>query len=142
MGEVYQATDTVLERSVAVKVLSDRYSRDPEARTRFRREALAAARLSGEPHVITVFDVGEHEVRPFIVMEYLEGGSLHTKLSPGRSTQTMLSTGSGRPPRPSTRPTGKASCTEMSSLPICYSTVAAAFRCSTSVSRRRPASTR
>ena len=84
MGEVYRATDTVLERPVAVKVLSDRYARDSEARTRFKREARAAARLSGELHVITVFDVGEHEERPFIVMEYLEGGSLHDKLSAGR----------------------------------------------------------
>jgi serine/threonine-protein kinase len=83
MGEVYRATDTVLERPVAVKVLAERYSRDPEARGRFKREAMAAARLSGEPHVITVFDVAEHAGRPFIVMEYLEGGSLHDKLSAG-----------------------------------------------------------
>ena len=83
MGEVYRATDTVLERPVAVKVLADRYSRDPEARGRFKREAMAAARLSGEPHVITVFDVGEHEARPFIVMEFLDGGSLHAKVSAG-----------------------------------------------------------
>ena len=84
MGEVYRATDTVLERRVAVKVLADRYAREPQARARFKREALAAARLSGQPHVITVFDVGEHEERPFIVMEYMEGGSLHDKVSAGR----------------------------------------------------------
>jgi tRNA A-37 threonylcarbamoyl transferase component Bud32 len=83
MGEVYRATDAVLGRPVAVKLLAERYARDPEARGRFKREALAAARLSGEPHVITVFDVGEHEERPFIVMEYLEGGSLHDKLTAG-----------------------------------------------------------
>jgi serine/threonine-protein kinase len=83
MGEVYRATDSVLERKVAVKLLADRYSTDPEVRARFRREALAAARLSGRPHVITVFDVGEHEERPFIVMEYLEGGSVHDRLREG-----------------------------------------------------------
>jgi eukaryotic-like serine/threonine-protein kinase len=83
MGEVYRATDTVLERKVAVKLLSQRYATEDEVRTRFRREALAAARLSGAPHVITVFDVGEHRKRPFIVMEYLEGGSVHDRLREG-----------------------------------------------------------
>ena len=61
MGEVYRATDTVLERTVAVKVLSDRYARQDDARARFRREALAAARLSAAPNVVTVFDVAEHD---------------------------------------------------------------------------------
>src|SRR5256714_5167723 len=76
MGEVYRATDSTLGRAVAVKVLAERYSRDDAIRQRFTREALAAARLSGEPHIVTIFDVGEHAERPFIVMEYLSGGSL------------------------------------------------------------------
>jgi serine/threonine protein kinase len=76
MGEVYRATDSVLGRAVAVKLLAERYSRDDAVRGRFTREALAAARLSGEPHIVTVFDVGEHREQPFIVMEYLGGGSL------------------------------------------------------------------
>jgi eukaryotic-like serine/threonine-protein kinase len=80
MGEVYRAIDSVLERKVAVKVLSERYSREEEVRARFRREALAAARLSGTPHVITVFDVGEYRRQPYIVMEYLDGGSVHDRL--------------------------------------------------------------
>jgi hypothetical protein len=83
MGEVYRATDTVLERKVAIKLLSERYATEEEVRARFRREALAAARLSGSPHIITVFDVGEHRKRPFIVMEYLEGGSVHDRLREG-----------------------------------------------------------
>ncbi len=83
MGEVYRATDSILERKVAVKMLSDRHSREEEVRARFRREALAAARLSGTPHVITVFDVGEHEEQPYIVMEYLDGGSVHDRLRDG-----------------------------------------------------------
>jgi serine/threonine-protein kinase len=83
MGEVYRATDSVLERKVAVKMLSERHSREEEVRTRFRREALAAARLSGTPHVITVFDVGEHKEQPYIVMEYLDGGSVHERLREG-----------------------------------------------------------
>jgi eukaryotic-like serine/threonine-protein kinase len=83
MGEVYRATDSILERKVAVKMLSARHAREEEVRTRFRREALAAARLSGTPHVITVFDVGEHEEQPYIVMEYLDGGSVHERLREG-----------------------------------------------------------
>ena len=83
MGEVYRATDSLLERPVAVKLLSERHAREEEVRTRFRREALAAARLSGTPHVITVFDVGEHEQQPYIVMEYLDGGSVHQRLRDG-----------------------------------------------------------
>jgi eukaryotic-like serine/threonine-protein kinase len=84
MGEVYRATDTALERTVAVKVLSDRYARQDDARARFRREALAAARLSATPNVVTVFDVAEHDGRPLIVMEYLEGGSVYERLRAGR----------------------------------------------------------
>jgi eukaryotic-like serine/threonine-protein kinase len=80
MGEVYRAVDSVLERTVAIKVLSERHSREKEVRARFRREALAAARLSGTPHVITVFDVGEHDEQPYLVMEYLDGGSVHDRL--------------------------------------------------------------
>jgi eukaryotic-like serine/threonine-protein kinase len=84
MGEVYRATDSVLERQVAVKLLSDRYAKQEDARARFRREALAAARLSAAPNVVTVFDVAEHRGRPLIVMEYLDGGTVHERLKEGR----------------------------------------------------------
>jgi tetratricopeptide (TPR) repeat protein len=76
MGEIYMAHDRELERRVAVKILDEHVAENPEFRQRFRREALTAARLSGEAHVVTIFDVGEHEGRPFIVMEYLPGGTL------------------------------------------------------------------
>jgi tetratricopeptide (TPR) repeat protein len=59
-----------------VKVLADAYAADESIRQRFTREAHAAARLSGTANVVTIFDVGEWESRPFFVMEYLEGGSL------------------------------------------------------------------
>jgi eukaryotic-like serine/threonine-protein kinase len=84
MGEIYRTTDTVLGRTVAVKLLAERYAQDESVRGRFTREALAAARLSGEPSIVTIFDVGEHEQRPFIVMEYLGGGSLEERLRSGR----------------------------------------------------------
>jgi eukaryotic-like serine/threonine-protein kinase len=80
MGEIYRATDASLGRAVAIKLLAERYSSDDDIRRRFTREALAAARLSGEPYVITIFDVGEHAERPFIVMEYLSGGSLEDRI--------------------------------------------------------------
>jgi serine/threonine protein kinase len=83
MGEIYRATDTTLGRAVAVKILADRLAADSDVRGRFMREALAAARLSGDPHIVTIFDVGEHEERPFLVMEYLSGGSLEEQLRDG-----------------------------------------------------------
>ena len=80
MGEIYRATDSTLGRAVAIKVLSERYAEDESVRERFTREALAAARLSGQPNTVTIYDVGEHNRRPYIVMEYLGGGSLDDAL--------------------------------------------------------------
>ena len=80
MGDVYHAIDGLLSRTVAVKVLAERHARDPDVRARFTREARAAARLSAHPNVVTVFDVGEHDGQPFIVMEYLEGGSVYDRI--------------------------------------------------------------
>ncbi|MDP9491172.1 MAG: serine/threonine-protein kinase [Actinomycetota bacterium] len=80
MGDVYRATDTELGRTVAIKVLADRYSDDQGIRRRFTHEAQAAARISGEPNTVTIFDVGEWEGHPYIVMEFLEGGTLENRL--------------------------------------------------------------
>ena len=76
MGEIYVARDRTLERTVAIKLLGDQFARDEGIRGRFTREAHAAARLSGHPHIVTIFDIGEGDGRPFIVMEHLGGGSL------------------------------------------------------------------
>jgi serine/threonine-protein kinase len=81
MGEIFRATDQELGRDVAVKVLAERYAQDDGLRQRFKREALAAARLSGNPNIVTIFDVDEHNGRPLIVMEYLSGGSLEERPS-------------------------------------------------------------
>jgi serine/threonine-protein kinase len=80
MGVIYRAHDESLARDVAVKVLEERYARDEDVRGRFTREALAAARLSKSPGTVTIFDVGEWNGRPFIVMELLPGGSLADRL--------------------------------------------------------------
>jgi serine/threonine protein kinase len=76
MGAIYRATDSTLGRAVAIKVLAEPYAQDESTRERFTREALAAARLSGQPNTVMIYDVGEHDHRPYIVMEYLSGGSL------------------------------------------------------------------
>jgi serine/threonine-protein kinase len=80
MAEIYRATDTELGRDVAVKVLSGDCAEDGTVRARFLREARAAARLSGEPHTVSLYDVGEYADRPFLVMEYLPGGSLADRI--------------------------------------------------------------
>ncbi|HEY2371990.1 MAG TPA: protein kinase [Gaiellaceae bacterium] len=80
MGEIFRATDTALGRAVAIKVLDERYAQDFSVRQRFTREALSVARLSGNPNIVTIYDVGEQGDRPFIVMEYLAGGSLEQRL--------------------------------------------------------------
>jgi serine/threonine-protein kinase len=83
MGEVYRASDTLLDRTVAVKLLDERYATDENVRLRFTREALMAAGLSSEPGIVKIFDVAEIDGRPFIVMEYLPGGSLDDELRRG-----------------------------------------------------------
>ena len=84
MASVWSAEDRVLERTVAVKLLAEQFLDDAPAKARFMREARAAAALSSHPHVVTIFDVGEHDGRPYIVMEYLAGGSVADAVSGGR----------------------------------------------------------
>ena len=82
MGEVYKATDTRLERTVAIKVLPAHVASDPERKSRFEREAKTVAALS-HPHICPVFDVGREGETDFLVMEYLEGETLADRLSKG-----------------------------------------------------------
>src|SRR5947209_8290152 len=84
MGEILLVDDTLLGRPVVLKLLAETYARDELLRKRFLREANAAARLSGNPHVVTIYDVGEWEGRPFIAMEYLPNGDLHRRMAQGR----------------------------------------------------------
>jgi eukaryotic-like serine/threonine-protein kinase len=83
MGEIFLARDRELGRRVAVKILDSRFADDVNLRRRFRREALTAARLSTDPHIVTIFDVGEWQGRPYIVMEYLPGGTLRDRMGQG-----------------------------------------------------------
>jgi eukaryotic-like serine/threonine-protein kinase len=77
MANVYRARDTMLERTVAIKILRDDYSRDPTFLDRFRQEAKAAANLS-HPNIVTVHDFGLDRGQLFIVMEFVPGTDLKT----------------------------------------------------------------
>jgi serine/threonine protein kinase len=74
MSNVYKATDRILERTVAVKILAEHLSDDERFVARFKREALAVAKLI-HPHIVQVYDTGVDDGRHYIVMEYVEGRS-------------------------------------------------------------------
>ncbi len=78
MASVWCARDHALRRNVAIKLLAERFADDDDANARFLREARAAARLSGHPNVVMIYDVGEAAAdgRAFIVMEFLAGGTV------------------------------------------------------------------
>jgi len=80
MASVWAAEDELLGRLVAIKVLAPGYTADASARRRFEREARAAARVSDHPHVVTIYDVAEHDGQAFIVMEHFSGGTVADRL--------------------------------------------------------------
>ena len=83
MGEVYRATDTRLDRTVAIKVLPEHLASDPQRRERFEREARAVSSLN-HPHICTLHDIGEQDGVHYLVMEMVEGETLQQRLEKGR----------------------------------------------------------
>ena len=76
MGEVWLAEDTMLERKVAIKLLPTEFTKDPDRVRRFEQEAKAVSALN-HPHIITIYEIGEAEEGRFIVMELVQGHTLH-----------------------------------------------------------------
>jgi serine/threonine protein kinase len=95
MGEVYRARDTSLKRDVAIKVVREYWSRDPDRLRRFELEAQATAALN-HPNIVSIFHVGQYNGSPYIVTELLQGETLRDRLRRGpmrlRETSTSLST--------------------------------------------------
>src|SRR5882672_5246572 len=79
MGEVYRARDTLLKRDVAIKVLPDSWSRDPDRLHRFELEARATAALN-HPNIVSIFHIGQYNGAPYIVTELLQGETLRDRL--------------------------------------------------------------
>ncbi len=111
MGEVYRARDSMLDRDVAIKVLPENLALDPDAYSRFEREAKAVAALS-HPNILAIHEFGIHQGVTYAVTELLEGDTLRGRLDAGPLIESAgRSTTRSRSPAASPRRTRRGSCT-------------------------------
>jgi serine/threonine protein kinase len=90
MGEVYVAQDTELDRKIAIKLRSEKFSEDEDKLNPFEQEARVTSALD-HPNILTIFDIGNHEGSAFIVAELLEGEELRDRLKHGEVPQCQMS---------------------------------------------------
>lgn len=114
MGVVYRAHDENLDRDVALKILSAGDVATPDARERFRREALALSRIN-HPHIATIHDFSHQQDVDFLVMELVEGPTLADRIAGGVLEERRSSRSPPKSPRRSRPRTNAAWCTAISS---------------------------
>jgi eukaryotic-like serine/threonine-protein kinase len=94
-GTVYKAHQASLDRFVAIKVLRDDFLSSARDVERFRREARAAARLGGHPNIVTIYDYGEDAGLAYLVLEYIDGPTLHARLRQPLATSEVVTVVAG-----------------------------------------------
>ncbi len=110
MGEVWQARDTKLDRDVALKVLPEAFTSDPDRLARFEREAKVLASLN-HPNIGSIYGLDEAEGVRALVLELVEGPTLADRIKQGPIPIDEACPSPGRSPKPSKRPTSRTSST-------------------------------
>src|SRR5437773_2819917 len=89
MGEVYRATDSELDRTVAIKILPEQLASDQQRLQRFVQEAKAASALN-HPHILTIYEIGTAGTTRFIATEFIDGDTLRRRISAGLKLAEIL----------------------------------------------------
>ena len=104
MGVIYKAVDPAIGRQVAIKMITGAYSEDPDLLKRFYREAQSTGTLQ-HPNIVTVYELGDLDGTPYLVMEFLDGEGLDKVIAEKRPMPLVRKTRHGRTNLPRTQPT-------------------------------------